>query len=81
MHVSFYFFGDCAVSGEALGFMAQMGFRSLMSLSSGFKLLAGLILRSDSISIGSIEAFQIQTWSGTSELIYCNVKMFATIVL
>lgn len=44
-----------------------------MSRSSGFKLLAGLIVRSDGVSIRSTITFQIETWNGTSEIIYCNI--------
>lgn len=54
---SFRFLGDRTDTREALGLLDQMAYRSLMSLSSGFKLLAGLIVRSDGASIRSTTTF------------------------
>lgn len=73
---SLRFLVNCAVTGEALRLLDQMAFRSMMSLSSGFKLLAGRIVRSDGVSVRSTITFQIQIWSGTSEIIHCNVNVY-----
>lgn len=58
---------DRAVKCEALEVLGQMAFRSQMSLPSRFKLSAGLIVRSDRVSLRSTITFRIQIWSGTSK--------------